>query len=282
MAIEMKKSFELPPYITTIMSLLCRLNSKLAAQFAYRLFFQPIAFPIPGREKPMQQKSVVKELQTADGQNFTTYTLGKGSKKVVMIHGWSGRGTQFFKITEALAPHFTITAIDAPAHGKHKGPKTNMLKFVEALEVAETELGPFDYAIGHSLGGMALFNALQRNAAYAKLIIIGSPASIKNVVTDFCKKVKANMKVRDKILARIERQFNLKVEAASLDYLAQKHNPAGLIIHDEDDQDVPVLNARQSARAWPAAELVITRGLGHRRVLMDDEVILKIKNFLNQ
>lgn len=277
---EIQKSFELPQYITRTMAILCKLNTSLATKFAFRLFFQPIAFPFPEREKEMVKKSTVLEHKTPAGNPFTTYQMGSGPKKVVMIHGWSGRGTQFFKIAEALAEHFTIVAIDAPAHGKHKGPKTNMLEFVEALETAEKELGPFDFAIGHSLGGMALFNALQRNAAYAKLIIIGSPASITNVVTDFCEKVKANMKVRDRIIQKIEEQFNLEVEKASTDYLAAIHNPAGLIIHDEDDQDVSVNDARQNAQAWVHAELLITRGLGHRRVLMDNGVIDTIKDFL--
>lgn len=280
MPAEIQKSFELPKYITGTMAVLCKLNTYLATKFAFRLFFQPIAFPFPEREKGMVTSSRVKTLHTPEGKPFNTYQLGEGTKKVVMIHGWSGRGTQFFKIAEALAPHFTIVAIDAPAHGKFKGGKTNMLEFVEALEVAHRTFGPFDYAIGHSLGGMALFNALQRNAAYQKLIIIGSPASIVNVVTDFCDKVKANRKVRDGIIKRIEEQFKLEVREASTDYLAAQHNPEGLIIHDEDDQDVSVNDAWQNAQAWPRAELHITQGLGHRRVLMDNGVIEKIKDFL--
>ena len=46
----------------------------------------------------------------------------------------------------------------------------------------------------------------------------------------------------------------------------------GLVIHDVDDDEVPLGDARAVASGWPGADLVTTAGLGHRRILRDDEV----------
>ena len=54
----------------------------------------------------------------------------------------------------------------------------------------------------------------------------------------------------------------------------------GLIIHDENDQDVPIVNAEELAQHWPQAELVKTNGLGHRRILRDPSVIKKMLAFI--
>ena len=53
-----------------------------------------------------------------------------------------------------------------------------------------------------------------------------------------------------------------------------------MIIHDTDDQDISVEQAKQLAAKWPNAQLVITQGLGHRKVLMDQKVIDSIIGFL--
>lgn len=53
-----------------------------------------------------------------------------------------------------------------------------------------------------------------------------------------------------------------------------------LIIHDEDDVDVPLRDGKAYVEAWPGARLHTTRSLGHRRILRDPEVIGAVADFL--
>jgi pimeloyl-ACP methyl ester carboxylesterase len=154
-----------------------------------------------------------------------------------------------------------------------------MRSFILAIEKTVKHHGPFYGAIGHSLGGMALFNALNRSLVLQKLVIMGSPSTIPNVIHDFALQVRASPKVERKLIATIEKKFNLKVEDLSIVHLAQKHNPKGLILHDEQDVDVPVFNAKQTAAAWPKADLHLSNGLGHRRILMDSKTISTLYDF---
>jgi alpha-beta hydrolase superfamily lysophospholipase len=51
-------------------------------------------------------------------------------KKILLVHGWSGRGTQLFKIAdELLKQGYSTISFDAPAHGKSPG-KTIMVDFI--------------------------------------------------------------------------------------------------------------------------------------------------------
>ena len=201
---------------------------------------------------------------------------------MILMHGWSGRATQFYKIIEAMVNEgYHVFSIEGPGHGESKQRQTSMIQFVDALEVIIEEFGPIEISIGHSLGGMAVFNAFERkHLPLKKAIIIGAPANVRNVVNDFAEAVAAGPKVAQGIIDRIETNFEVDIQHVSTDYLAQLHNPPGLIIHDEQDIDVDVSNARAMAKVWTNAKLIISDGLGHRRILEDEGVIKRIIDFL--
>jgi len=277
---EATPSFKLPWFIKVPAKVLSALSAELATKFALSLFFKPLKFKIPSRELTMRESAEVYELLTEKASDFKVFEHKGPGPKVLMIHGWSGRASQFFKIWERLAAEgFHLVAIEAPGHGDHLGGKTHMLEFVDAIDDTVKRFGKFDYAIGHSLGGMALFNALKRDIWFSKLVIIGSPANISNVVQDFVGNIQMPSKIGAKIVSYIEQRYQLKASEASSDYLCQIYRPEGLIIHDRFDQDVPVENARNMHAKWKDSQYLETVGLGHRKVLMDSKVIDRIYDF---
>lgn len=52
------------------------------------------------------------------------------------------------------------------------------------------------------------------------------------------------------------------------------------VVHDRDDRELPWGEGSSIASAWPGAELITTRGLGHYRILHDPEVIRGAVEFL--
>jgi pimeloyl-ACP methyl ester carboxylesterase len=82
------------------------------------------------------------------------------TKKVLLAHGWSGRGTQMPLLAAALAKNdYQVISFDAPGHGRAAGKMSMMPFFIEAIHHLESTRGPFHAAIGHSLGGMSLLRA---------------------------------------------------------------------------------------------------------------------------
>lgn len=273
-------SFKIPKYIRQTARVLNTISVSWATKFALAMFFKPLPFPIPEREKEMRSQAIKHELLTKNAKEFLVFELKADGPKVLMIHGWSGRASQFHEIASFLHNKgFHIFAVEAPEHGELQGHRTHMLSFVDALEESCKRFGEFDFAIGHSLGGMALFNVLSRNQWFEKMVIMGSPANISNVIHDFCEKVNFDDRVADGIISYIEKKYSLKEQEASSDYLCQIYRPEGLIIHDLYDQDVPVENARIMHDKWRGSKYIETEGLGHRRVLRDPKVMAAIYDF---
>lgn len=273
-------SFKVPASIRFLAKLLNRISIKLAVKLGLSLFFKPLPFGIPEREKPFREKAIKHELLTKNAREFLVFELKSEGSKVLMIHGWSGRASQFFKIADFLHEKgYHVFCIEAPQHGELQGERAHMFDFVDAIEETHSRFGEIDLAIGHSLGGMALFNALARNLWFQKLVTIGSPANIRGVVADFCDKIEFDETIQKHILGYIEERYQLKVEEASSDYLCQLFRPEGLIIHDVYDQDVSVDFARLMHEKWRGSKYLETEGLGHRQVLRDESTLEAIYDF---
>ena len=52
-----------------------------------------------------------------------------------------------------------------------------------------------------------------------------------------------------------------------------------LVIHDSDDDEVPVSCAHNIRQNLEQGEILITNGLGHRRILKDSHVLNRIIEF---
>jgi len=66
----------------------------------------------------------------------------------------------------------------------------------------------------------------------------------------------------------------------SPEQLVRQFAVPGLVIHDEDDRDVPWQQGDALANAWPGAQFVRTAGLGHRRILRDPDVLARVTAFI--
>src|SRR5258708_25668417 len=80
----------------------------------------------------------------------------------------------------------------------------------------------------------------------------------------------------------IERQFGIDWSPLRGTALAHQMSAPLLVIHDEDDADVPARFGRNLAAAWPDAVLMLTRKLGHRRILRDPAVIAATIEFIDR
>lgn len=274
---------EIPKFIIYTSKVFSLISPKLATWFAAKLFTTPIRHKLPKREIVMDQKSVqhsfmVKSIQ----KEIVVYEYGKSDRKILLVHGWSGRGTQLVKIADELLKNgFMTISFDAPSHGKSKGSSTIMTEFIASILEIEKQYGPFEYAIGHSLGGMSILNAISQHLKIKKAVVIGSGDIIQDIIDDFIKKLSLQPKYGILLKNYFEQKFVGNMDDYSA-YKAAKNvkNPV-LIIHDEDDEDVSVKAAYHIHQHLFGSELMITKGLGHRKILGSDAVIQRVKTFLD-
>lgn len=278
-----KQSQEVPNFIKKFAKFLELFSPKLTTRFASKLFTTPIKHNTPKREVKMDEDSVQKlVLIPAINKEIVVYEYGKSDRKVLLVHGWSGRGTQLVRIADELLKNgFATISFDAPAHGKSKGNASIMTEFIASILELEKQYGPFEYVIGHSLGGMSVLNAIKQNLKVKKAVTIGSGDIIQDVIDDFISKLEISPKFGLLLKDHFEKKFGGEMDDYSAYKAAEQIEIPVLIIHDTEDADVPVKAAYHIQKYLKHSELIITTGYGHRKILGNEEVVQKIISFLN-
>lgn len=259
-------------------------SPKLAAKFAMKIFTTPIKFKTPKREIKMDENTR-QELVNIPliNKKINVYHYGDSPKKVLLVHGWSGRGTQLYSIADKLLKNgYSTISFDAPAHGKSPGKTSDMTEFIAAIHELSKRYGPFSHAIGHSLGAMAVLNAVKQGLKVQKAVIIGSGDVIEDIVAGFCKRLGMEFATTKVMIRLFEKKFNTTINSYSAYIAAQSVTIPVLMFHDEEDTDVPVTAAANIYSHIENGHLIVTQGLGHRKILGDSRVIKKIVEFLNE
>lgn len=272
-----------PSYILTTGRILSKISPFLASRFAAWLFLKPFRYKLPQREKEldeiMEQEKVIVPAINRDiiiYKNFKT----RAGKRILMAHGWSGRGTQMPDIAlHLLNEGYEIVSFDAPAHGKASGKMSMMPYFIDSIKFIDQQYGPFYGAIGHSLGGMSLLKAVKDGVNLQKLIIIGTANSVTNITREFAQNMQLGLDVAKIMKFYFDEKFGEDMDKLSGAYSAEEVNIPTLVIHDEDDADVEISSAYEIKNSLKAGELFITKGLGHRKILGNKKVINKITTF---
>jgi pimeloyl-ACP methyl ester carboxylesterase len=278
------QSLKIPHFIIFTSKVCVFISKKLVTSYASRLFTTPIKHKIPKRELDMDRKSLQKILYVpAIEKNIVTYEYGASDRKALLVHGWSGRGTQLFKIADDLLKNgYAVVSFDAPAHGKSKGSRTIMSEFIASILEIQKQYGPFDIAIGHSLGGMSVLNAIKDGLVVDKAIIIGSGDIVQDILDDFISKLGLKPEISQRLCAYFENKYQLKMDDFSAYKAAQKVNIPVLVIHDQDDPEVPVKAGIHIHEHLQNGSLFLTEGLGHRKILGNHNVIQKILDFIKK
>lgn len=276
-----RNSQEIPQLILFTAKLFERISPSLATSFASKLFITPIKHRIPKREFKMERESTQQKIVIPTlNKSIHVYHYGKSDKKVLLVHGWSGRGTQMSVIAEALLEKgFSTVSFDAPAHGKSPGSTTIMTEFISSIHELNRINGPFEFAVGHSLGAMAITNAIKEGLPIQKAVLIGSGDIVTDIIDEFISKLKLKPQIGRKLQERFEKKFGLPMNSYSASEAAKKVDIPVLVIHDEEDDDVPVKAGINIHKHLKNSELVITKGLGHRKILGDEKVVQKCLEF---
>lgn len=281
-AINPTKSLKIPKIIIISAKICAFISTKLVTKFGAKIFTTPIKHKVPKRELEMDAKSWQELIYVpAIEKSVVTYLYGKSDQKVLLVHGWSGRGTQLFKIADELLENgYSTVSFDAPAHGKSKGDTTIMSEFIASILEIEKQFGPFEIAIGHSLGGMSVLNAIKDGLKVKKAIIIGSGDIVQDILDEFTFKLGLKKEISIHLRDYFENMYQVKMDDFSAYKAAQKIEIPVLVMHDNDDPEVSVKAGIHIHENLKNGSLFLTEGLGHRKILGNHSVIKKILEFI--
>ena len=279
---EKKSHLKVPKILILIGKILQFFSIKLTTLYLARLFTTPIKHKVPKRELEMDKNSIQKRIVIPIiNKEIVVYQYGKSDKKVLLVHGWSGRGTQLVKFADAFVDKgYETISFDAPAHGKSSGNSTIMTEFIASIIEIDNKFGPFEAAVGHSLGGMALLNAIKKGLKINRLTIIGSGDKVKDILDDFVSKLELKPGFSSHLQQHFEKKYNEPMENYSAQSAAKTVDIPVLVIHDENDNEVPVTTSMNIHDNLKNGELLITQHLGHRKILGNPFVIQKTIEFI--
>lgn len=276
------QSLKIPKFIILISQFLAFVSTKLVTNFAAKLFTTPIKHKTPKRELEMDSRSTKELIPIFKiAKEVVVYHYGKSEKKVLLVHGWSGRGTQLFKIAdELLKAGYSTISFDAPAHGKSPGKTTIMVDFIATILEIDKRFGPFDAAVGHSLGGMSVLNAIKKGLKVQHAVIIGSGDIIQDIMEDFVAKLKIDPIISTHLRLHFEKKYGEEMNNYSAYLAASETTIPILVIHDKQDPEVPVTAGIHIHKHLKNGQLLLTEGLGHRKILGNQTVIENTVKFI--
>ncbi len=214
---------------------------------------------------------------------LAVYEWGVGPT-VLMVHGWGARSTHMGRMIDPLVrAGFRVVSFDAPAHGDSTGKTTDLLEFAAAVGAVAQFAGPIHTLLAHSFGvAMALLARKDWGVPAQRQILISSFDHCIWFSEAFGKYIGVRPAVvermRQMMADRYDGRFNWN-DASVVEMLRRARRPT-LLIHDEDDEEIPVGHSMALLQGAPHAELLVTSGLGHHRLLGNREVIERAVAFV--
>ncbi|WP_411110901.1 alpha/beta hydrolase [Streptomyces sp. c-19] len=278
--------YPMAPLIRTALNATARVAPGPAGRWAFHLFVRPLG---RARVRPEERK-LLDAARTGHlrirGKGVVTYAWGDGRRPVLLVHGWSSRASRLTAFAEALlARGYSPVAFDAPGHGDSSGKASNIVEYREIIRELHARHGDFDAVVAHSFGVLAGLFALRDGVRTARFVGLGGVGSFELLLAGFREGLGLDERVIRCMRDHVERRI-APDEPGIWGRFGADRDPGELgapvlLFHDEGDDMVPSVQSRRLARAHgDRARLVVTQGLGHRRILSDPAVVAEAVEFL--
>ena len=281
----MPHAFSLPRISTNVRFAASHLLfPELAGAWAERLFLTP----------PRARNAAASALDLIDarssflehkGRHIAMWTWGARSKEapaVLLAHGWGGNAAQMRAFAfPLLQAGYRVIAYDQPAHGVSEGKLTGLPDFADVLGAVAGYHGGIEAVIAHSLGGAAAALSLSwGRVAFNKIVLVSPPSDLVGYSRRFARWYWMPETVREAMQNAIEERYGVRWEDLEVRRVAPGLGARALVIHDRDDRMMPWTHGAKVAESWPGAQLLLTDGLGHGRILRDEGVTRAAADFL--
>lgn len=257
---------------------LAMVRPKLAARAATYLFFRT-----PPRRKPQDHELDAMSwarpfLVPYASTELRAWRWGEGPT-IALIHGWGGSGGQLASFVRPLVEAgFEVVTIDFPGHGTSPGTRTSIPEMADVVVALHRQLGGLQGIIAHSLGVPASLLALDRGVEVGRIAAVAGPARPLRWYEAWVGAV-VDRPTFEAERQRMERELGVSMHQLDIPQIAPQRTERLLWVHDRNDKEVPLAAGLQVPEAWQDAEVLVTEGLGHKRILKDDAVVARVVAF---
>jgi pimeloyl-ACP methyl ester carboxylesterase len=260
-----------------------RVHPRLARRSLLRLWSTPWVHPAARRPIVDPPGDPTAWTLETGGTTLQGYTAGDGPT-VVLVHGWAGRAADWRHLAgDLVVSGYRVVVPDLPAHGATRGARTDLFELAGALAEVLVQERPVA-VVAHSLGFPTTMLALQDAVEVPLAVVAVAPGRLLDrAVEAFATRARLVAPLADELRRGIETCFGADVwSQLNVDRDLPSLRARGLVVHDVEDDEVPIDDARAIVSGWPDAELVVTDGLGHRRIVRDASVRSSIVEWLRE
>jgi pimeloyl-ACP methyl ester carboxylesterase len=273
---------------------------RLAGYFAFRTFCTPSL----SRQRSHDHDALVArarfhlriaqpvQVSTRSGRVVAHVLEPEGATtraSVLVVHGWTSEASFMMAIAEYLRRRgYRVVVPDLPAHGLSPGVRTSLIDCAHAVREVAEALGPMSFAVGHSIGALAVLLAgggarpMPRAYPFRAFALIASPNRFQDVTRRFGAEHRLSQAAQRDFERRLERIAERRIETfTGIDLLREAGRPA-LLVHSRDDEEVAFADAEAIAAACPGVSLDAHDDLGHRKILYAPPVVRTIGAFIDQ
>lgn len=270
------------------MAVLQRLAPPLAARVALDLFQRPYHRALVPAERDLLRQARQHRLDAGGDAVQVFEWPGTRPDTVLLVHGWGSRAGRFTALAALLhARGWRVLALDAPGHGGSPGRRSNLTRFMAALEATARQLGPVHALAGHSFGALAIARCHQPGppdwaGSLRATALLSMPSGIPFLAGNFLQLLGIGPAGQRHWRAAFERRFGAPPEDFQALPGAARIPGRVLLAHDPDDDIVPYDHALETlARIGGAVRLLTTHGLGHSALTRDPATLAVIADFID-
>jgi hypothetical protein len=114
--------------------------------------------------------------------------------------------------------------------------------------------------------------------------MIASPSIADEIIDTYLRAINGTWATGNFFKQYILKRYGKPFEEFTSQYFSRqlKQEIKLLLVYDEDDKEVKPIHAYEIKKNYPKAELMITKGLGHTRILKDEAVIANCVTFIRK
>ena len=225
--------------------------------------------------------------------------IEKRKATIVCAHGWEGRGTNFYKfIPKLTAKGFRVLALDYPMHGNTGGTESGCHTFGYSLNCVLNYINEPTILLVHSIGNgatcMNYYISDEKTRNQIKGFVgIGAPDKFIENIIDFGKKNGLDDYSNNLFLEKINERHGIDAHYLTVSEAIKYFNYPCLLIHDDKDKEISIncsinssKNIQEQFQTYKIGDKEYpcfhkTSGLGHRRILRDDNVVNIVVDFIS-
>ena len=270
-------------YFRIKLNLLAVISKRKAAENAFNLFCTPL------RKSKAASPTIFDSGEALQFKLETFLIQGyrwprEGAKKILIVHGFESSSRNFDRyISSFIKKGYEVLAFDAPAHGLSSGKRINLLIYLAMVKQVYELYGPIDGFLAHSYGGLIVAHFLESIAhdGTTKAVFIAPATETTSTINSFFAFLRLNGQVRKEFDKLVFNLGGFWPQHYSIRRALHHIKAKVLWFHDEEDELTPVEDAlKVKMDGHPNVQFRITKGLGHRKIYRDNNVMKEVIEFL--